>query len=268
MTNEDPTINDLYNWTNNSIIDLQKELLGRRIKLLLQLKDDPILYREFMEFMSSSKSSRFVFLLNLVFTFLFSPPIILNLVNGSRLVWVSYVEVTMIGLAVLSGWLLYVCMKEDSFIRRRFGAIILSFTTSKSWRKLSDQFQAVLYLALVLSVSLMMIRRTLVGECNETSFLQLWSCNPSASYKSYPLDSASMLMVIPILFSCVLRETRVGLTMIAWSIVLFTLIYCASVVHSLTSVFTAVFYAIVSFVIILDSFKQYLLLFISCLVDN
>ncbi len=261
MGDQNISSSDLFNWTNNSVIDLEKELMRRRAKLLLQLKD-PILYREFMEFMSSSKSSKFVFILNLVYTFLFSPPIILNLVFGSKkLFWISCIEVALMGLAILSGWLLYVCMKEDSYIRRRFGAIILSYSTSKSWKKLSDQIQAVLYLSLVVAMSLIMIRRTLEGNCTKTNFIQLWSCNPSASYKSYPLDSATILMIIPIIFSCVMRETRIGLSMAGWSIVLFTLIYCTCLLPSPSSVFRLIVYAIVSFVIMLDSFKQYLLLF-------
>lgn len=253
---------ELFTWTSMmSVVDYEKELMRKRSQLLYQLKD-PIIYREFMEFMSFSKSTRFVFILNLVYTIVFPPPIIVNLVFGSEKARIlSVLEMILISLATLAGWLLYFSMKEDSFVRKHCEFLLL-VTRKKSWKKLSDEVQSVLYLSLVLSMGLVMIRRTWIGECRSTEYLYSWTCNPNASSNGFPMDSAAILMIIPLLFSCVMRETRVGLTLTAWLIVMFCLTFCSGMLLSTRSFVTLAFYGIVSIVIMLDSFKQYLLFYL------
>lgn len=241
----------------------ESDLMRKRSQLLYQLKD-PFIYREFMEFMSFSKSTRFVFILNLVYTFAFPPPIIVNLIHGSnKSLFLSCIELILISITVAAGWLLYGCMLEGSFVRSHCSFLLsLSHKTPLTWKKLSDTVQAVLYLSLVSAMGLVMIRRTMAGECGSADYLYSWTCNPNAASNSYPIDSAAILMIIPILFSCVMRETRVGLTVVAWLMVIGCLLYCSCRLISVRSFVALAFYAVVSFVIILDSFKQYLLFYL------
>ncbi len=249
--------------TTMSVVDFEKELMRKRPHLLHQLKDATI-YREFMEFMSFSKSKRFVFILNLVYTFLFPLPILLNLVFGNnQAVILSVIELFLIIIAVFAGWLLYGSMDVNSFTQKHF-KFLLKKLKVESWDKLSNKLQSVLYLSLVLSMGLVMIRRTWIGECDSDEYLHSWSCNPNAARNDIPLDSAATLMIIPLVFSCVMRETRVTVTLTAWSIIMFCLIFCSGYLRSTRSFVTLIFYGIVSLVIMLDSFKQYLLFYLMC----
>ncbi len=69
-------------------------------------------------------------------------------------------------------------------------------------------------------------------------------------------------MLIPIFFCCVMREMRIVLTIAAWSIVMFTLIYCTCLLPSFMSIYALIIYGLASYAIMLDSFKQYLLLYL------
>ncbi len=250
---------DLSHWTRDSVAGLEKELITRKGRFLLQLQD-PVLYREFREFMSLSKAWRFAILLNIAITFFFIPPIVSQAVFRPVSTF-TCLEFLLIILTINSAWLSFFIMREDSPVRR-YCSFLLSWTRNTSWQSLSDQLQAVLYLSLVILMSLVMIRRVMKGECKEVRFWNVWMCNSSASSNVYPVDSAVPLMLIPIFFCCVMREMRIVLTIVAWSIVMFTLIYCTCLLPSFMSIYALIIYGLASYAIMLDSFKQYLLLYL------
>lgn len=253
---------DLFAWTERlTVVDYEKELMRKRAQLLYKLKD-PIIYQEFMDFMSFSKSSRIVFSLNCLYTLVLLPPIIANLLLGSReVVVMSILESILSILVVLAGWLLYGCMREGSLVQSR-GRCLLALTRTKSWKEVSDRVQCILYLLLVTVMGLVMIRRTWTGECSNSGYWYIWTCNPSAASHGLPVDSIVILSAIPVLFSCVMRETRVTLTLLAWSMTMFCLIVCCVLVHSTSSYIVVLFYGIASSIVMFDSYKQYLLLYL------
>ncbi len=259
---KDEDDDDLFEWKKRmTVVDYEKELMRKRVQLLYKLKD-PIIYQEFMDFMSFSKSNYFVLSLNCLYTLILLPPVIANLLLGHREVLVlSILETFLTILMILAGWLLYGCMREGSFVRSR-GKFLLTFTKTKAWKEVSDQVQCLLYLSLVTSISLVMIRRTWTGECSHSGYWYSWTCNPYAPSHGLPIDSAVILVTIPLLFSCVMRETRAILTVLAWSITMFCLIFCCVIVNSTNAFIATMFYGIASSIIMLDSYKQYLLLYL------
>lgn len=230
--NEVQKDDDLFDCTERlTVVDYEKELMRKRAQLLFKLKD-PIIYQEFTDFMSFSKSSRFVFCLNCVYTLILLPPIVANLLLGSHeMALMSVLETILSVLMVLAGWLLYGCIREGSLVQSR-GKVLLALTRTKSWKEVSNQVQGILYLLLVTLMGLVVIRRTWVGECSNSGFWYMWTCNPSAASHGLPIDSAVILAAIPVLFSCVMRETRVALILLAWSMTIFCLIFCCVLVHS------------------------------------
>ncbi len=107
---------DLSHWIRDSVVGVEKELITGKGRFLLQLQD-PVLYREFREFMSLSKAWRFAILLNLVITFVFVPPIISQALGGPVSTF-TCLEFLLIILTVTSGWISFFIMREDSPVRR------------------------------------------------------------------------------------------------------------------------------------------------------
>ncbi len=187
---------DVFTWTERlTVVDYEKELMKKRAQLLYKLKD-PIIYQEFVDFMSFSKSSRFVLCLNCVYSLVLLPPVVANLLLGSReVVVMSVLETVLTILMVLAGWLLYGCMREGSLVQSH-ARFLLAITGTKSWKEVSNQIQGLLYFLLVGSMGLVMIRRSWVGECRNSGYWTLWTCNPSAASHGLPMDSTVILVGI------------------------------------------------------------------------
>ncbi len=245
----------------NSIIDLEKELMKRRDKLIWSLKD-PQLYKEFVRFMSHSKSAHFIFVMNLFFlVFLFPSIIKFNYGKEENIKLWCMGEFILEVIMIVSGWLLYGCMCEKSIFRS--GANwILQVSEMKSLEQLSNLLQAIYYLSTVSMRALDLIQRTVAGQCATDDILPSFSCNITANTGSFPLESFTLLVVIPILFICVARESRIGLNFVAWCITTAPIYYSCVVLKSSRSSVILFYYLVSGLLIILDSYKQCLLFYL------
>lgn len=252
---------DLINLSNfKSITDFEKELMRKRSKLIYQLKD-PVVYEGFMDFMSVSKSSTYVLILNLIFALLFFPTFARFIETDDENHWFLSFEVILMFIIFTTGWILYNVMREKSWIQRH-GVALLRYSRCKSFPRLADNLQQVLYICTVSLKGLELIHRTWTGSCHKSTFLYSWTCNPDVDMGMFPMDTGFMLMVIPILFTCVMRENRLSISLGAWTIVLFSLCYSTYLVKATRPISIIILYVVISVVIILDSFKQYLLFYL------
>lgn len=248
----------------DSIIDYEKQLMQQRSQLFMQVWKDRKLYQEFIEFMSYSKSPRFILVLNIVYTIFFLTPLTTLFLFQDELsitsLWLGSIEFFFASLTMLCGWTLYASIEEISPIRV-VGRNLFHLKTKSDWRLFSDRVQFVLYLSLVMRHGITLVRRTLSGRCDRNTFLYLWTCNPQDSSNTFPLDSASLLMIIPILFCVVYREARIGVNIIAFLIVLLSLIYCSILLNSSQPLVISSGYFILTLVVMIDSLKQFILFY-------
>lgn len=253
---------NIAEWTNlMSVVDYERVLMKNRSLLLNQLKD-PTIYKEFMEFMSFSKSTNFVFMLNVLFTIVFVPPlvsacfVVVCRENISSLI----IEISLVSIVIINGWLLYGCLQENSLFQIH-GKFLLRWTGVSSWKVLADYVQAILYISLVTMKGFILVHRTWIGQCNQQSYLYSWACNPNAPGHMFPTDSAVFVMMIPIIFTYVLRETRFRLSLLAWGIAMISIVISCVMLGSYRSLVLVLFYACIGGIMITDSYKQYLLFY-------
>ncbi len=247
-----------------SIVDYEKELVAKRYQLLTTLKN-PVIYREFIDFMSYSKSTRFLFVLNLIYTFLFIPPFLEAFIRdesaeeGSSLSF-SIPEGFLLVCIIVLGWLLLLLIVYEKKMQNQRLCVYFY----KRYKSICDGIQAALYLLLLGFHGSLLIFRTAIGPCKSKfrENISSWRCNPNAEGGALPLDSVIMVMFIPIIFTCVLRETRIILTIVGWALAVMSLIISAVVLGSMKPTLSITFYVMTSVVIMFDSFKQYLLLFL------
>ncbi len=259
-------VEELFSLNDNfkSIIDYERQLMRQRSALFLQVCKNGPLYQEFIEFMNCSKSSRFIAVLNIFYTIFLIIPLITVYVlrnkTSSTPFTIAVFEILFVLISIVSGWFLYFCIVENRLLLR-LGESLLGARTKSDWKIFSDRVQATLYLSIVCRHGLGLIRRTWVGNCNNSALLYAWTCNPENGGRIFPFDSACVLMIVPILFAVVYREARIGVNIVAWSIVLFSIIFCCVLLESVRPLIFLIFYVVLSVVIMADSFQQYLLFF-------
>eukprot|EP01040_Poterioochromonas_malhamensis_P006278 gene6279-6757_t len=93
-----------------------------------------------------------------------------------------------------TGWILYNVMREKSWIQRH-GVALLRYSRCKSFPRLADNLQQVLYICTVSLKGLELIHRTWTGSCHKSTFLYSWTCNPDVDMGMFPMDTGFMLMV-------------------------------------------------------------------------
>ena len=259
-------IEELFSLNDNfkSIIDYERQLMRQRSALFLQVFKNGPLYQEFIEFMNCSKSSRFIAVLNIFYTIFLIIPLITVYVlrnkTSSTPFTIAVFEILFAVISIVSGWLLYFCIVENPLFLR-IGVSLLGQRTKSDWKTTTDRVQATLYLSIVCRHGLALIRRTWDGSCANMAFHYVLACNPENEGRTFPFDSACVMMIVPILFAVVYREARIGVNLAAWSIVLFSIIFCCVLLESVRPLIFLIFYVVLSVVIMADSFQQYLLFF-------
>ena len=248
-----------------TIVEYEKALMTKRSQLLLKLRN-PLIYQEFMQFMSASKATKFVLLLNFICLFLIFPPIIglstitANDPSDSISFQIFIVEIIFAATSIISGWFLYGCLKFE-FFRIQCEEFLLAMRFS-SQQAVVDYLQAAFYISLVALNGIVLVHRIWRGKCSGPGlFIYRWTCNPNAESDGFPLDSVVFLMFIPVLFTVVLREARVRVTITAWAIVLTALAFSCVLLQSSEAIAAFAFYISISGVIAYDSFKQFLLFY-------
>eukprot|EP01040_Poterioochromonas_malhamensis_P003022 gene3022-3210_t len=157
-----------------SVIDYERELMKRRAHLLRCLKD-PSIYQEFMRFMSNSKSTRFLFILNVLFMIFFIPTCTKLAAPSSTHgnIWFICEFLVEVSLTV-TGWLLYGCLADESWLRP-YSEWVREQTKMKTWDQLGDVLQSIFYISAVLVRALDLIQRVESGPCKDSSYLSSFS---------------------------------------------------------------------------------------------
>jgi hypothetical protein len=118
-------------------------------------------------------------------------------------------------------------------------------------------YTGITYIALAILFSLLLIFRTLSGNCgkemSELEYLGDLSCNPYKSVSMLPMDTTILIMAISILVPAVMKEKRLYITIPCFSMFLFALIYCTIQLDSLKPLPIVVTYAVTVGLVIVDT---------------
>jgi hypothetical protein len=243
---------------NKSIWQYEKELMGKSEISLFQLHD-PKIRNEFMNFMNYSRSSFAIIILNLIYAFLYLPFLLMEFFYPTNQKnWNSQFTMIEIILAValfLAGWYLYYIVRQ--------GEVLKKSLHSPSERRI-DQTRAFLFLSLIVLNGTILIHRSISGQ--DDSFINQKSENLDCKVSQcLPFDAAFNLITIPVVFTTVLRETRIYLTMAGIGLILCFLFTAVRLSGSFqTAVFSVVPFMLFSIIIIFDLFKQHLFIFLLC----
>jgi magnesium-transporting ATPase (P-type) len=91
------------------------------------------------------------------------------------------------------------------------------------------------FTSLCLLFSFVLILRTSSRECSRTVNYIDWSCNSYYEVGVFPMDTAFVLMLIPIVSSITNKERSLKVTVFLWIVVFSTLVICASLLNSFRS---------------------------------
>jgi hypothetical protein len=151
------------------------------------------------------------------------------------------------GFAALACWLFTYLLFTNLFAKNVGESASLYYYLLKREQliRLFIPVSAALFFALVL------IERSITGNCRKISSLRPmiddWACNPYSEIKMIPMDTALILMAIPLLSSSLLKEKSVLNLFITWFIVLAGLVISAVITNSEKSIPIIVCYTIGSF---------------------
>ena len=95
------------------------------------------------------------------------------------------------------------------------------------------------------------------GQCSDRSYINLYSCNPSANSNALPPDVMSMYL-LPILISTAAREVRFEVVFSSWLITVISAILCISFYDLYNSIYPLILYTPLSLIIICEHQRQYL----------
>jgi hypothetical protein len=241
-----------------SVEDFENEINLKQFQMLGQLRQ-PDIYREFIAFMSKSKSPTFLFIANLFFSILTFPIVFRNTsgFNNDLQGIIHYCDTIFSLIIVVSGWTLYAL-----FIKKHSNSSKNKKFLSMDVEKLCNLIQAIFYIALVVSHCTYMIHRILNGPCHGSLVTENRQCNPMMESQFFPPDTAVILMMLPIFFIVVMREVRIFLTIFCWLFVIGSFILASFLMNTYRTAPVIVFYFTFSFILILDCYKHYFLLYL------
>jgi hypothetical protein len=239
-----------YESSSSGKDDAEQEFVQAGIQNLIQQLMDPQIRKEFRSFMNLWKSPRFLFILNCYLSFFIIPFLSMAVALKPKNYFWAALELSVAGIMFLSGWVLLFIMTGD-----------ISSSSASRCCLHRDGVQTVFYLSTLSLFSLISFHRTLQGSCDTDNIMNYWNCNPEAANGNPPYDTSFILMLIPIIFSTGMRESRILLSLFGWLAVIATLLVCSLLLQS-NFIYIACLYALISGGIIFDSFRQSFNLFL------
>ena len=106
--------------------------------------------------------------------------------------------------------------------------------------------------------------RSFAGECPTSSFefYDFWSCNPQFDTDTLPADTMIVLMLIPFVYLAIYGDQVSGqVLLLAWFITISWLFICIVIFQARNSIFSVVFYTLLSFFSLFQTKLQFLKLY-------
>jgi hypothetical protein len=105
------------------------------------------------------------------------------------------------------------------------------------------------FTALCLLFSFVLILRTSSHQCTRNVHYIDWSCNSYYEVDVFPMDTAFVLMLIPIISSITNKERSLKVTLCLWIVVFSTLVICAALLNSFRSSILIIHFIFISIII-------------------
>ena len=108
-------------------------------------------------------------------------------------------------------------------------------------------------------VGYMLFSRVYAGPCKSDNFSEIWACNPQALVHALPQDSSLIVMLLPIVQTSCWGEIRIESIFFSWAVTIAWLIASIGYGNAYNSITTLAVYAPLSFVIIFENRRQFLI---------
>jgi hypothetical protein len=170
--------------------------------------------------------------------------------------WV-YSQVTGVFLLVLSS-VVVICgilFGSSIYCRRKSAKVSISLGTSAVADTSISPSVAFLrsfyFICLCLLFSFVLVVRSVADSCETEVFFIDWSCNTSSEneHNIFPMDTAFMLILIPLLATLIYKEISTVLTISLWMVVVTGLIITAALLNSFNATVLVVNYLIISIIL-------------------
>lgn len=218
---------------------------------------DPKLRREYYEYLSKSKSSTLQALIKCYYTLFWVPLLVIS----------SSIELKNIDSDSETYALQFAAAFLILILAAVIGACGIIFFFIHVWRKnaisrffkkhLSD-IQIVFLLSVTLVHGIQLFRRALGGECGRKKF---WNCNPYDSSHIFPIDSALLLMFVPLSFITFIRGPVFLWTFVSWILVVGFLVGTSIFMKAENSAPIILIYVLFSAFIMFDFYWQSFIMF-------
>lgn len=123
--------------------------------------------------------------------------------------------------------------------------------------------QVVLPIGISIFFGLQLIMRVNGGQCEEgIVYMEALLCNPNHATDGLPEETLAQLMLFPIVFHIILRDSRIGTFFIAWALSLISMVIAGLMMNIRPTIPFLVVYFSFSIIILYDTQRQNLSLFL------
>lgn len=226
-------------------------------QIAFDLVKDPKLRQEYYEYLSKSKSSILQALIKCYYTIFWVPLLVIS----------SSIELVNIDPGSKNHALQFSCI----FLLLVFAVVIAAcgviFLLIHVWTQnlISPYFkrhlstiQIIFMITVTMVHGIQLFRRTMGGECGAAKF---WNCNPYASSGIFPVDSALILMFVPLSFITFIRGPVFLWTFVSWILVVAFLIGTSIYLETLKGIVIILVYVFSSIFIMFDFYWQSFIMF-------
>lgn len=133
---------------------------------------------------------------------------------------------------------------------------------STEGRKFLHIFVYRLFLAIHCFMCYRLMTKVIVGKCHHgLGVAQSWNCNSGHEDHHIPSDSTIIIMLIPLIYSVLVRGAHLGRALGLWSISIAVLIFCVAYAQASGSILFIIYYAIGSLIILTEAKRMNFFLF-------
>ena len=225
---------------------------------------DASLKLEYDEFTARNRSAIFIALFDVFFTATFVNNLYTTLITNQDIphydvvIVLSHIQWIVSLLTCFLGYLFLV--RDLSFLQTESRGLV------KLLREHGHFIQHMLLITITSMYALRLIIRVAGGKClsgKSTLETNMWACNPSADVHELPAETTVALLLTPVLYTSIMRETRFDYLLLSWAIVCCTMALCGWYMKGKNVITILLPYSILTLLIFCDGVKQNILCFLN-----
>eukprot|EP01038_Epipyxis_sp_PR26KG_P016683 gene16683-22817_t len=136
-------------------------------------------------------------------------------------------------------------------------AIINQKICNSNKKSAKKSLEQIMILGITIDMGLILLAKSLTGQCSSNQFLQIWTCNNEAISHNLPQTSLIVLMLIPLLNSSFFRLRWISISL-SWLCSISFILLSVVTSHSYISFSSIVVYVPLSLLIIMENRRHHL----------